>query len=363
MTKFMSGKSTLTPFWVDGFAGHEANLEPWESFGLIAAIKNRLKDSTVPLIVEATKHGVPRPDPKRTLVSRVLLCSILCASWGAAGEPTVGQQFRAIMAEIDAKCRKEKLGPYLDQNEPPRSEKRTNGSCEILKIKPADPLATEEGRFAYSIKLPPPYDKPNVKYWKGMSAEAYFKELCEKAEGDFIVRTVDGVEGIKKARPSPQITGTPLTQESGGPEVGSFVSPVNGIYAYVDAVEFVNDSTGKTQLIHYYVDSKLPTNRRPYGMGRLLSEKSKARYGYTFRNSPLENRENGIVGQELIVIDLQTSEVLGFRRRFSQLKFMDKDSVQAMLGTPCRPISFDNWDNRFIAKILKPTTQWRGDMK
>ncbi len=134
----------------------------------------------------------------------VLLCAMLCVPLSACGEPTVGQQFRDIMAEIDAKCRKEKLGPYLDPNEPPRSAKRTNGSCEILKIKPADPLATEEGRFAYSIKLPPPHDKPKVEYKKGMSAETYFKELCEKEEGDFVVRTVEGVEGIKKVRPSPQ---------------------------------------------------------------------------------------------------------------------------------------------------------------
>jgi hypothetical protein len=300
---------------------------------------------------------------KSPFVLCVLLCPMLCVPLSACGEPTVGQQFRDIMAEIDAKCRKEKLGPYLDPNEPPRSKKRTNGSCEILKIKPADPLATEEGRFAYSIKLPPPHDKPKVEYKKGMSAENYFKELCEKAEGDFVVRTVEGVEGIKKARPSPQVTGTPLTQESGGPEVGSFVSPVNGVYTYVDAVEFVGNSLSTTQLIHYYVDPTLPTNVRPYGKGHFTIDKSKARYGYTFRNSPLENRENGIIGQELIVFDLQTSEVLAFRRRFSQLKFMEKNSVQAMLGTPCRPISFDNWDNRFIARILKPTTQVQGDMK
>lgn len=107
---------------------------------------------------------------KRALLFPVLMCSILCVTGSVRGEPTVGQQFRAIMAEIDAKCRKEKLGPYLDPNEPPRSAKRTNGSCDILNVKPVDPLATEEGRFAYSIKLPPPHDKPKVEYKKGMSA-------------------------------------------------------------------------------------------------------------------------------------------------------------------------------------------------
>ena len=118
----------------------------------------------------------------------VLLCSLFCASWSAWGESTVGQQFRDIMTEIDAKCRKERLGPYLEQSEAPGSRKRTDGSCDILKIKPADPLATEEGRFAYSIKLPSPHDKPKVEYKNGMSAETYFRELCEKAEGDCVFK-------------------------------------------------------------------------------------------------------------------------------------------------------------------------------
>ncbi len=298
----------------------------------------------------------------RTTVFNTLLLAMFClpiSSYAA----TVGQQFRDIMAQIDAKCKKEKLGPYLDPNEPPRSDKRSDGSCEILKVKPADPLATAEGRFAYSIKLPPPHDKPKVEYRKGMSAETYFKELCAKEEGDFVFRVVDGVEGITIMRPLPQVIGIPLSQESGGPTVGSFVSSINGIYRYVDAVELLENSNTQTQLIHYKVDPKLPVNKPPYGKASYAIKESQARYGYTFRNSFLENREIGVVGQELIIADLQTNEILAFRRRFSRLNFMVRNSVRPMLGTPCRLIPTENSDNRFVAKILKPAKQAKGDQK
>ncbi len=292
-------------------------------------------------------------------VMRVLLCAMLFVPLSACAT-TVGQQFRDIMAEIDAQCRKDKMGPYLDEKDPQYINKKYVTDCDILKLKPADPLATEEGRFAYSIQLPPPHDKPKVKYQPGMSAETYFKELCEKEAGDFVFRTVDGVDGIKIMRPLPQVIGIPLSQESGGPAVGSFVSPINGIYKYVDAVELLENSNTQTRLIHYEVDSKLPANIPPYGKASYAIKESQARYGYTFRNSSLENREIGVVGQELIIADLQTNEVLAFRRRFSRLNFMVRNAVRPMLGTPCRLIPTENSDNRFVAKVLKPAKQAKG---
>ena len=104
-------------------------------------IRQRQEISTVTPEPEATRLRLTQPDAvlhepvlarvsKSTFIFHAFLCAMLCVSLSARGEPTVGQQFRDIMAEIDAKCRKEKLGPYLDPNEPPRSAKRTNGSCD-----------------------------------------------------------------------------------------------------------------------------------------------------------------------------------------------------------------------------------------
>lgn len=298
----------------------------------------------------------------RTSAISTLLLALLCLPISGCAA-TVGQQFRDIVADIDAQCRKDKMGPYLDEKDPQYINKKYVTDCDILKLKPANPLATEEGRFAYSIQLPPPHDKPKAKYQPGMSAESYFKELCEKEEGDSIFRTVEGVEGIKIMRPQPLETSVPLWDEVSGPTPGLFVATFNGIYQYVDAVELVQGSLTNTHLVHYAIDPKLSDKVPPWGLGHYPITKSKARYGFTFRNSPLENRELGIKGRELIVMDFETNEVMALRRRFSKLNFVVHQSGQLMQGTPCRLLETKDSDNRFIAKTLKPATQAKGDMK
>ena len=132
----------------------------------------------------------------QTVAKRIALLMLLCLPISGCAA-TVGQEFRNIMADIDAQCRRDHQGPYYDAKIPnhPRY-----GDCDILSIKPADPLSTAEGLFAYSIKLPEPHDKSNVQYNEGMSAENYFKELCEKDAGEWIFKTVEGVEGVFQGR-------------------------------------------------------------------------------------------------------------------------------------------------------------------
>ncbi len=298
---------------------------------------------------------------RTTVFNTLLLAMLSLPITGCA--TTVGQQFRDIMAEIDAQCKKDKMGPYLDEKDPDSLRKKYVTDCDILKIKPADPLAMEEGRFAYSIKLPAPHGTPKVKYQSGMSAESYFKELCEKEEGDFVFRTVDGVEGIKIMRPQPQIGSIPLWEEYGWLSPGYFVAPINGIYEYVDAIELVPGTKTVTQLVHYYVDPKLPYKVPPFGLGHYTVKESNARYGYTFRKSPLENRELGIVGDEIIIQDLKTNEVLAFRRRFSRLKFLQPHSVLPMQSTPCRLLPSKDSNDNFTATVLKPVAKTKGEKK
>ena len=336
-------------------------------------IRQRQEMATLTPKAESTRLGLPQSEavlhePVLVRVStsgfvfRAFLCAMLCASSSARGEPTVGQQFRDIMAEIDAKCRKEKLGPYLDPKEPPRSAKRTDGSCEILKIKPADPLATEEGRFAYSIKLPPPHDKPKVEYKKGMSAETYFKELCEKEAGDFVFRTVDGIEGITLVRPSAQSyaslrTEMPTNNYFANYEgiAGSFISSINGKYLYFDAVEFVSDNSLKTQLAHYYLNKDLPQNKSPYRKERKTIKNTSAKYGYTYRATKREQAlENGISGGELIILDIQTKEILAFRRTFYREEFAEIRSPEHMRVSICKSVPIEKRGATFITEVLRP---------
>jgi hypothetical protein len=337
-------------------------------------------------LVIPSESGLPRPDPyylirAESCVTKsergfcVLLCAMLCAPMTACGEPTVGQQFRDIMAEIDAKCRKEKLGPYLDPNEPPRSAKRTDGSCEILKIKPADPLATEEGRFAYSIKLPPPHDKPKVEYKKGMSAESYFKELCEKEAGEWIFKTVEGVEGVFQGRrsipPSQSGDSAFIYQMYETDEIRTrnmedrLVQPYHGRYNYMERPRN-SDETGKSYARffrgpevpgHYKIGTQ--KNKRPiyvpYIVNKEQSDTLKSRYGFTWRQIINKDQlENGITGGETIIYDRTSNEVLAFRRFFGRVwPRSDSKNTRLTNGEGCEP-GFSGAPFQFIQKVLVP---------
>ena len=95
------------------------------------------------------------------------------------------------MAQIDANCRERKLGPYEPE---PRKTGVRNASCDILFLKPEDPLSTPEGRFAHALKLPAPHDVPKDVLRPGMTGEEYFKALCEAEAGEWVFRAVGGVE-------------------------------------------------------------------------------------------------------------------------------------------------------------------------
>ncbi len=300
----------------------------------------------------------------------VLVCALLCLPVGGCGEPTVGQQFRDIMAEIDAKCRKERLGPYLDPSEPPLSSKRTDSSCDILKIKPVDPLATEEGRFAYSIKLPPPHDKPKVEYKKGMSTEVYFKELCDKEAGEWIFRTVEGVEGVFQGRNYQPFNASNLMfQMKEANEIlernmeDRLVQPYHGRFNYMErpsnpdemGKHYVRFFRGSEVTGHYKIGTQ--KNKKPvyvpYIINQEQTETLKSRYGFTWRQIPTADMlENGITGGETIIYDRTTNEVLAFRRFFSRYWLRpDTRYTRLVNGAGCQP-GFSGAPFQFIQETL-----------
>lgn len=299
-------------------------------------------------------------------VFRALLLFMLSSSLSGCAA-TVGQQFRDIMAEIDAKCKKDHQGPYYDATIP---NNKRHGDCDILNIKPADPLATAEGRFAYSIKLPEPHDKPKVQYRKGMSAESYFRELCEKEAGDFVFRTVDGVEGVKIMRPFPQKSLPFWSEMTASTQLALWEKTARSlaekVYLYVDAVEFENPIHDEaTQLVHYSLDAALPKRPPNFGVTRSPINGSQSRYGLTFRavSLPQEANENGIKGGELIVMDNITKEILAFRRTFTLMHFVNRQSPEMVSGTICMNVPYQKSGNQFISEVLKPAAQVKGDTK
>ena len=100
----------------------------------------------------------------------------------AVDEETAAERFDKAMKNKAEYCRTHKIDP-------------ANRRCDILKLKPADPLATEEGRFARSIKIPNPVPEDSG-FKPSMTPEQYFDHLCKTEAGEFIYKTVENVEGL-----------------------------------------------------------------------------------------------------------------------------------------------------------------------
>lgn len=119
----------------------------------------------------------------RSLVVMVGLALICSTAWAE----TPGEHFRKAMEKKAEYCATHKIDP-------------ANRRCDILKLKPADPLATEEGRFAHSIKIPNPVPEDSG-YKPGMTPEQYFEHLCKTEAREFIYKTMENIEGIYMMRP------------------------------------------------------------------------------------------------------------------------------------------------------------------
>jgi hypothetical protein len=284
---------------------------------------------------------------------------------------TVGQEFRDIMKDIDADCRKDKQGPYYDNTIPNHTQ---DGRCDILSIKPADPLATEEGRFAYAIKLPAPHDKLKTEYSRMMTAGSYFKALCEKDAGEWVFKTVEGVEGVFQGR---RIEAFPAaysdlvfhTREylEGLASEDTMVQPSQGRYNYFERPTEVNEGSkpyirfyrGAVNLSKYKVGYPQVNNGRwsyvSYIVNSEQTDVLKSNYGYTSRQvADKDMLENGIVGSELIVYDRATNEVLAFRRSFVRYWPRSNSRYTKLVDSDgCRPGFTKVWP-QFIEKALVP---------
>lgn len=288
---------------------------------------------------------------------------------------TVGETFRKVMARIDEQCQREKKGPYLDPKDPEYKEKRRYTDCDILKLKPEDPLSTPEGRFAHSLKLPAPHDVPKDVLRPGMTGEEYFKALCEAEAGEWVFRTVEGVEGVRQLRPYAKANYYSLMGAYYAAEilVADLVAHVENPAGYLIASDVKRWPTYQYLEIPAGGDSKASLFKRlfkdtsvlpgppSYGINHIESVSPQSKYGYAWRSiERIHARENGILGAELILLDVNTSEVLGFRRHFYRLRF---DSTyrnsREMFANICKNKKFDS-GFAFITRVIQPV---KGDGK
>jgi len=307
----------------------------------------------------------------RMMIVIVLLSGQLLLTGCVSFAETPGERFQKVMKEMADLCQSKKLIA-------------TDSRCILPKMQPADPLATEEGRFAHSIKIPNPVPADSG-YKPGMTPEQYFDHLCKTEAGEFIYKTVENVEGLYQMRPRPKVNYESnhlyaLEEPYGGPERSNepeyfFVEP--GRYHYFESSSFARrgaDSPKEiqqtpsmgapqtdAQVVRYfgYDGSKLETMQKEYVDIR------KSKYGYTWRGiTRSRDRELGVGGSELIVLDLQTNEVLAVHRGYARFEIDERFGASGFQWTKRCPKPETNMGGgarlQFLLKVLKPASGFQG---
>jgi hypothetical protein len=304
-----------------------------------------------------------------TIVLTVTLTGGLTAQVSFA--ETVAERFEQAMKKKAEYCATQKI-------------QSTNRRCDILKLKPADPLATEEGRFAHSIKIPNPVPEDSG-YKPGMTPEQYFDHLCKTEAGEFIYKTVEDVEGLFMMRPRESAKNDDLLEhlyameDPYGLAVGVrdspqdyFIQPAIGRYQYLEtSLPQASKTDDGLQYRRYYRDEKahpgshFPTAingqfvQVPYIVAMADVPTLQSRYGYTWRGiTRPHDRELGIAGGELVVLDLHANEVLAVRRSFVRSGTVRNNltGVWWLAAGKCSKEALKT-DTQFINEVLKPASQ------
>lgn len=298
----------------------------------------------------------------------ILLVGLFAVSLSACASyaETPGERFRKAIKEIEAACASRKLAP--------------NEVCGgVAKLKPADPLATEEGRFAHSIKIPDPLPEDSG-YKPGMTPQEYFEHLCKTEAGEFIYRTVENVDGVYQLRPRKEATDYELEhlyalEDPYGHENWEVTDP-GPAFVHPNGFKFLEmpitdrrEPPWRKEYVHPSVMVPPPPGvktQRYFGydgrtlksLGKEYDISSKSRYGYTWRGiTRSHDRELGIAGSELIVLDLQSAEVLAVRRAYIRSSDVRNKltGVWWMGGHVCSTNSSRLYRTyEFIELVLKP---------
>jgi hypothetical protein len=288
-----------------------------------------------------------------------------CANSVLQSDETPGQRFERAMKGLAKNCARH----------PP---KPTDSACDPLKLKPADPLATEEGRFAHSLKIPNPLPADSG-YKPGMTPEQYFEHLCKTEAGEFIYKTVEDVEGLYIMRPRKEATDYELEnlyalEDPYGQVLGEhdrpedyYVQPAIGKYEFLEMPLTKSSTSAMEKFTRHYRNETADPGRRfqtaingrfvivPYIVSKTNVSVIKSRYGFTWRGvSRPHDRELGIAGGELIIMDVKTEEVLVVRRGFIRSGWMKNlTGIWWLTGQTC-PTPGAKREHLFINQVLKP---------
>jgi hypothetical protein len=280
------------------------------------------------------------------------LCVFLLCSVHDVSANTVGEQFRAAMKAREQWCAKTKRDP-------------ASTACDILKLRPAEPQATPEGRFAHSLKLPGRLDLPP--YRRGMSSAEYFDVVCKSSAGEFVYRTIDAVDGITQLRLRDDATDYMLQHlyaledpfgfaTEGDARFSKHMLVRPSTYRYLDRVEL--DQSGQPMRVTRTTGVSA-TRNNTYEHVVETTVPTAAKYAFTWRGIDMPQlREAGIGGSELIVLDLSSGEILAVRRGFIRTGHARNvfTGIWWLGGNVCPTPAgrAEYYTYEFLPKVLKP---------
>lgn len=300
-----------------------------------------------------------------------LLAGAAYGAWHFSGGGVVTAE--SIFKDMIAKLERERRARAW----PKEFEKGHSNPYKLLDVKVEDWMATEEGRAAHAIKIPNPVPEDSG-YRKGMTQQEYFEHLCKNEAGEFIYKTVDNVEGIYQMRPRKIYTTAewqhlyaiedPYGYWPGEAENVGFTFVRPSLYSYFEIPSHGRRLYGESMRLQR--DSSLyatpPANaqiarysgydgRNSKLMKLEYVGKHEARFGFTWRGIKRpHDRAMGIAGGELIILDLNSGEVIGVRRGFVIWN-------QGWTGRVCPKYGYGGGQDKstyfttwFLAKVARP---------
>ncbi len=258
-----------------------------------------------------------------------------------------------------------------------KSRSRGDIGCNKYKLTRNEPKPVWPYADVPSLRWPESPEKSV--YYPGIGREEYFKALCKAEAGQIIYKTVDDVEGVYQIRPQyperslymkdPYVLEDPYGFDLS--ESSRAVFPLLSLGVY----EFVETSLYDPWLRHhkshvkkYFHESFLEEINKtsnffrysgvPYSKTKVVKRQQvnslKSKYGYVWRgiDRPFD-RESGIAGGELLVVDLTNNEVLAVKRGFA-FTAMKADGQTWWLGSVrCHGNSKADFKD-FIVQVLHP---------
>jgi hypothetical protein len=325
-------------------------------------IRNRESAQADPKLAESKLSSEVRAVRHPRMVA-ILFVVLQTFSACTAAEQTPGERFEKFIKTWSKKCENLKLSPG-------------ETTCDILKLKAADPLATPEGRFAHSIKIPNPLPADSG-YKPGMSPQRYFEHLCRTEAGEFVYKTVKDVNGIHMMRPRIVRPYEPnhlyasenpfvLTDDAKALTPWRLVRPGRFGFAETQANFVIARSENGDQSIFEQPASPIETISRFWGydgksllsMRKSLVKQGLSEYGYTWRGIERpKDRALGVAGGEIIVLNLRSGEVVAVKRGFAKFEFLDERygiaSFQWRKRCPNEPRELADRESNFLLKVLR----------